>query len=501
MRRGEAGGQAGRVGLRVGAAATGNARRTVGVRPASGPETGEGGSGVHNLIFRWFAEFRQNYWFWPSAMTLAALLLGFLLPMLDAALGTGWVQSVGFIRPTQVDGARAILTTLAGATLGVAGVAFSVTIVAVSFASSNYGPRLIGNFMADRTNQIVLGVFVATFVYCITVLSTVHARLELADTTREAFVPQLSVWFALLLTLTAVGALIVYIHHIPESINIMNLTAGLGHRLRAAVTRLLDAEEAEDEPVDVELWRARPRDKAGTQLCATAAGYLQQIDLEELRDFARERKVQIVLHRAPGDFLVPGETVMTVRPGLDLDRSSGRQDGARRLRNCFTQGANRTGVQDVLFLSDQLVDVLGRALSPGINDPHTAILCLDWLRSGLAAFAGRVPPRQARPGDAVLYRRVTFEDMLDRSFDRMRQYVAADRTVTLHALRLLADLGRVAARPDMTEACARQMRRLAVSAREMLAESAAQEEVAAELDRALAELSRPPAVRGGTGGA
>jgi len=212
--------------------------------------------------------------------------------------------------------------------------------------------------------------------------------------------------------------------------------------------------------------------------------------------------VQDVLHRVPGDFLVPGETVMTVHPGLHARRTDGRrEDGARRMRNCFTRGANRTGVQDVPFLSDQLADVLGRALSPGTNGPHTAILCLDWRRSGLAAFAGRTPPRQARPGDAVLYRRVTFEDMPDGGFARRRQYVAADRIVTPHALRLLADLGRTAARPDMAEACARQLRRLAVSAREMLAESAAQEKVVAGLDRALADLSRPAAARGATGSA
>ena len=223
------------------------------MRPSSGPETGEGGSRAHNLIFRRFAEFRRNSRFWPGAMTFAALLLGFLLPRLDAALGTGWLWSVGFIRPTRVDGARAILTTLAGATLGEAGVAFSLTMVAVSLASSNCGLRLIGNFMADRTNRIVPGVFVATFVCGITVLSTVHARRELGDTTREAFVPQLSVWFALLLT----------------------LTAGLGHRLRHAITRLLDAEEGEDEPVDVALWRTRPRAtsrSSTSRSCATSRG-------------------------------------------------------------------------------------------------------------------------------------------------------------------------------------------------------------------------------------
>ena len=171
---------------------------------------------MHNFIFHQFLVLRQNYWFWPSTMTFAAVLLGFCLPYLDARFGSDWIQSVSFMRATQVDGARAILTTLAGATLGVAGVAFSVTIVAVSFASSNYGPRLIGNFMGDRTNQIVLGIFVATFVYCITVLSTVHARLELDQSTQEAFVPQVSILFALALTLAAVGALIGYIHHIPE---------------------------------------------------------------------------------------------------------------------------------------------------------------------------------------------------------------------------------------------------------------------------------------------
>lgn len=439
---------------------------------------------MHNFIFRRIITLRQNYWFWPSTMTLGALLLGFVLPYLDSRLGSEWIQTVGFIRATQVDGARAILTTLAGATLGVAGVAFSVTIVAVSFASSNYGPRLIGNFMGDRTNQIVLGVFVATFIYCITVLSTVHARLELSGTTIEAFVPQLSVFFALVLTLAAVGALIGYIHHIPESINIMNLTAKIGDKLHRSVMLMLDEEDRrgreELDAVDVEPWLTEPQDESGAIVCAEAAGYLQQVDLESLADLAREKEIQIILHRAPGDFLVRGETIMSARPVRSSDGSI-----AQRMRDCYTQGANRTDVQDVLFLSDQLVEVLGRALSPGINDPHTAMLCLNWLRSGLVEFARRSPAQPAKSDDQVLYRRVTFEDMLNRSFDRMRQYVAADRTVTLHALGILADLALVASRPAMADACVQQMHRLATSAKELLSESVAHDEIDAELTRAL----------------
>ena len=439
---------------------------------------------MHNFIFRRIIKFRQNYWFWPSTMTFGAVLLGYLLPYLDSRLGSEWIRAVGFIRPTQVEGARAILTTLAAATLGVAGVAFSVTIVAVSYASNNYGPRLIGNFMADRTNQIVLGVFVATFVYCISVLSTVHERPELSGTANEAFVPQLSVFFALVLTLGAVGALIGYIHHIPESINIMNLTAKIGHKLHRSVMLMMDEEDrrgrAELDAVEIEPWSTEPQDESGAIVCAETAGYLQRFDLESLADLAREKEIQIILHRASGDFLVRGETIMSARPMISGDGSI-----VQRMRDCYTQGANRTDVQDVLFLSDQLVEVLGRALSPGINDPETAMLCLNWLSAGLVEFACRSPAQPAKSDDPVLYRRVTFEDMLNRSFDRMRQYVAADRTVTLHALDILADLALVASRPAMADACVQQMHRLATSAKELLNESVAHDEIDAELTRAL----------------
>lgn len=438
---------------------------------------------MHNFIFRRLGQFRQNYWFWPSMMTFSAIVLGIALPLIDAWLGSEWIRSLGWLRATQVEGARAILTTLAAATLGVAGVAFSVTIVAVSFASANYGPRLIGNFMGDTMNQIVLGIFVATFVYCITVLSTVHAQPDLSDSTREAFVPQLSVFFALLLTLAAVGALIRYIHHIPESINIMNLTAQIGDKLQRLVIRMLEEERCapeDSDPVGPDAWNAAAQVEGEVVVRAGNAGYLQQVDFESLDDLAHEKEIQITLHRAPGEFLVAGELVMSVPTVREADNSI-----AQRMSDCYTQGSNRTDVQDVLFLSDQLVEVLGRALSPGVNDPHTAMLCLDWLRAGLAEFARRPPAQPAQRDDPVLYRRVTFEDMMNRSFDRMRQYVAADRTVTLHALDVLTYLARAASRPAMADACVKQMRRLATSAAELLTESAARDEVETQLAVAL----------------
>lgn len=442
---------------------------------------------MHKFLFRWFSRLRQNYWFMPSIMTFGAVVLGLLLPYLDSRLGSDWIRAVGFLRATQVEGARAILTTLAGATLGVAGVAFSVTIVAVSFASSNYGPRLIGNFMGDRTNQVILGVFVATFVYCITVLSTVHASIEYSDTTLEAFVPHLSVFFALFLTLAAVGALIVYIHHIPESINIMNLTAEIGDKLHRAIVRMLDEEarrSRDDRDAGIGPWRETPQTENSHHVRATTAGFIQQFNLDELLALARQENVQITLHHAPGDFVVADAVIMSAHPQRHGDSSI-----AKRMGGCFTQGANRTDVQDILFLSDQLVEVLGRALSTGVNDPHSAMLCLDWLRAGLVAFARRPPARPARKDDPVLYRRVSFEEMLNRSFDEMRQYIAADRTATLHAIGVLKELALAASRQEMSDACVQQMQRLARSAKEMLLESAAKEEVEAELNRAMRAIT------------
>lgn len=444
---------------------------------------------MNDFLLRRFTQLRRNYWFWPSAMTLCATVLGFALPYLDLRFGSDWVQAVGFMRTTQVEGARAILTTLAGATLGVAGVAFSVTIVAVSFATANYGPRLINNFMADTKNQVILGIFVATFVYCITVLSTVHAPSEVTGSDLEAFVPQLSVLFALLLTLACVGALIAYIQHIPESINIMNLTAMIGGKLETAIIGMLDAQDTCDDgapdAVDVKVLRAVPEAKDADVIRAPAAGFLQQFDLESLTALAQENGTQIILHRSPGDFLVTGETIMSARRASGGDGSI-----AAKMRDCYTQGTNRTDVQDILFLSDQLVEVLGRAMSPAINDPQTAMLCLDWLRSGLVEFARRRPARPVRNDDPVLYRRVTFEYMLKRCFDRMRQYLASDRTATLHALNVLTSIATSASRPAMADACVRQMHLLARSAKELLAESAAQSDIDAALAKALGHVQR-----------
>ncbi len=427
---------------------------------------------------------RQNYWFWPSMMTCVAVVLGVLMPMLDRQVGATWLDGLGFLPVADVDGARAVLTTLAASSLGVAGVAFSVTMVAVSFASANYGPRLISNFMANHQNQVVLGVFVATFAYSMVVLSTVNDDTSLPDLTLTTFVPQIAILFALVLTLAAVGALIFYIHHIPESINIMNLLSEIGGKLERAVIAMLEAEQETDtKPVDLAPVPDRPH-TTGSHIAAQEAGFLQHVNYKGLVEIAEANDIQVTLHHAPGDFLVPGNRVLSATPpGQCTDKVIGH------MRNCFTIGANRTEHQDILFLSDQLVEVCGRALSPGVNDPMTAMLCLNWLKPGLTAFALRPPARQADPSDPVIYRRMTFKDMLDKSFDGMRQYVATDHSVTLRGLDLLADLAVAAEKPDITADCARQAQLLAASAIAVQHDPGARADVARALRDALQRMA------------
>ena len=443
---------------------------------------------MHNFIFRRIIKFRRNYWFWPSLMTFGAVVLGFGLPYLDSWAGSDWIRAAGFIQATEVAGARAILTTLAGATLGLAGVAFSAAIVAVSFATSNYGPRLIGNFMGDKTNQIVLGIFVATFVYCVAVLSMVHAPPDLSETEMEDFVPQISVLFALLLSLAAVAALITYIHHIPESINIMNLMAMIGDKLERSIVIMLDQADGlarkDQDAVDVRAWSREPSGEDDFIIRTESAGFLQHFDIESLTKLAVKKNIKIILHRTPGDFLVSDEIIMSSNPHNNVDNMA-----LKRMHDCYTMGANRTDIQDVIFLVDQLGEVLGRALSPGVNDPDTAILCLNWLRGGLVVFARRVPVQQPKSDNIVLYGRLTFEEMLSRSFDRTRQYIASDVTATLHALDVLRDIALAARCPAMADACVQQLRRLAISAREILSDSASHKDIEARLQRALQALA------------
>jgi len=453
-----------------------------------------------------------TYWFVPSCMATLAIALAFLMPWIDQRYSVDPSGSFGWVAQTQTDGARSVLGAIAGSIIGVTGTTFSITMVAVSFASANFGPRLIANFMRDRGNQLTLGTFISTFVYCLLVLRHVHDSAGSdGSVTYEAFVPHLSIIVALLLALASVGVLIYFIHHVPETINIDRLVADIGARLKRGVHDLFPDPETVDSAAPrahPPPWHERIENRLRVEVAATEAGYVKGLDLKRLAELADEHELLVRAQYRPGDFVIEGDTL------LELWRATGPTEGEReqrepesvplaRLRECFEMGYQRTAEQDCLFLADQLVEVIARAMSPGVNDPFTAITCLSWLKGALVEFIECEAARAGPPPDApVLVRPIDFERLVAVAFDQTRQYICADRDVALHAMTLLAEIGVRTTRADHRDTLRRRMDELLAASAATLAAEVGGDDVTrrhAETRRLLEEPDARERRRDGTG--
>jgi uncharacterized membrane protein len=401
---------------------------------------------------------RSSYWFVPSVMALLGILLGALMIWVDASLGTSWIEGLGWYQQVRSDGAREVLSTIAGSMVTVAGVVFSITIVALSYASSQYGPRVLTNFMSDRGNTVTLGTFIATFLYSLMVLRTIRGG-------EDDFVPQYSVIVGMLLAVCSIGVLIFFIHHVLQSIHINHVVERIGRQLvddaRTRFPKLI-GEAAPDEP-------SRPAEIKEEVAVATsgATGYIQSLDGEQLLDLARKADVLIRLRYRPGDFVMEGRGLADIAP-----RGNWSDDCDKKLRGCFTVGAKRTPDHDLMFLVSELVEIAGRALSPGVNDPMTAVTCLDWLGAGATEFATRELPNAVRADKDGVPRLIAtpddFAHFVDRSFGRLRQYAASDSIAGLHLLQVMGEVAAACRRPDQIDILRAEASRFAELANEQL---------------------------------
>ncbi len=387
-------------------------------------------------------DIRGSYWFLPTLMVLAAIGLSFGTIYLDSTRSAEWIQSYPWLYYGRTEGARATLSAIAGSMITVAGVTFSMTIVAVSFASAQFGPRLIGNFMRDRGNQVTLGTFISTFVYSLLTLRTVRSPADGdSENTLAAFVPHLSVLTAILLALASVAVLIYYIHHIPETINIGNITAQLGRELKSSVCSLFPESIAEGDASadEAEIGaEIEPGRGVSTLVRMETEGYLQAVDDESLMRIACNNDLVLRIQYRPGDFVVEGDVVAEA-----WSSSSVSNEVVRTLRTCFACGRERTATQDTLFLVDQLVEIMTRALSPGLNDPFTASNCIDWLEVALRELVQREVPGARRYDESGALRVVAHPVSIERfaacMFDGSVQYVSADRNASLRMMKAIAE--------------------------------------------------------------
>ncbi len=422
---------------------------------------------MRRLLFKIVERIRSSYWFVPSIMALAASILAFVLVYIDGVVGTDWVDGYSWIYANKPDGARDFLSTVAGSMITVAGVTFSITIASVVYATSLFGPRLLTNFMRDRGNQVTLGTFIATFLYCLLVLRTVRAADETlqagsAASTTGAFVPHLAMLGALLLAIASVGVLIYFIHHVPEQIHAGRVVANIGRELVQALESLFPETLGMPQPVDKAL--IEEMCAAARAIPASASGYVQYLDGKRLFKTACACDAVLFVETVPGDFAHDSLPVALVWPPQRL--TAELED---KVLGAFNLGAIRTPAQDSRFLADELVEVGARALSPGINDPFTAMNCLQWLTSAAVALAQRSEPQPYRFDEQGHLRLVsptiTFETLVTRAFDGMRPYVAKDRNAALHQMRLFDSIAQAVTRTEDAQTLAALVARFHAEAR------------------------------------
>ena len=396
----------------------------------------------------------SSYWFVPTIMALGAMLLATGMVTLDVALGSSWLKGFAWIYASHADGARQVLSSVGGSMITVAGTVFSVTIAAVVYASGQYGPRLLTNFMRDRGNQVTLGTFIATFLYCLLVLRTIRSADEAGG---YGFVPNLAVLLGVVLALCSIAVLIYFIHHVPSKIHINSVIEDVGDRLLHGIAdrfpRFIGSAPDDHTAVTADLpatFRENPDAATGADRFVVEAkdtGYIQFLDDEQVMRLAREHGLVLRLQYQPGDFVHVGRAIIEAWPPAQCDDSL-----ADDLRDAVSIGSQRTALQDLRFLIDELVEIAARALSPGVNDPFTAVTCLDWLGAALSDLAGRSLPSHLRVDDEgalrVIAHPVTFASLMDRSFGALAQYCATDMVAALRYLNALGEVSLDCDSPD-----------------------------------------------------
>jgi uncharacterized membrane protein len=319
---------------------------------------------------------RASFWFTPAVIVLASMAVAALLVQVDP--GSELAEWSPRLFGAGASGSRAMLSAIATSMITVAGVVFSITIVTLSLTSTQYSPRVLRNFMRDGPTQVVLGVFLGIFAYCLVVLRTVRGGDE------GGFIPSVAVLGGIGYALAGIAMLIFFIHHVATSIQASSILARIAAETERAIDHLFPQEVGQPREEDL---GEPPLPDTWVPVPARRSGYLVAVDAERLLGFARASGRVLRLQAAVGDYVSEGETL------LELDgRQAPDDDACETLRDAVVLGGQRTVEQDAAFGLQQLVDVALRALSPGVNDPTTACMCLDQMGSVLARVAGRTMP-------------------------------------------------------------------------------------------------------------
>ncbi|MEX0604043.1 DUF2254 domain-containing protein [Marinobacter sp.] len=375
---------------------------------------------------------RSSFWFLPTLLVLASVILAVVLVESEHWLPSGLLEEWPRLFGSDAESARGLLTTIATTMITVAGVAFSSTLVALSLASSQYSSRVLHNFMRDKGTQSALGAFVGIFAYCLVVLRTIRGGDDVE------YVPSLAVLGGLALGFVGIAVLIYFIHHIARVIQANHILAEVAADTIAAIENLYP------ERGGLENSFLESANSGATQnwypVLADKTGYLQSADIDALLAFARKRHTVVRMERMVGQFVIEGVPVFSLLGTAVTD------DDYSQLYWLYAVGRQRTVEQDAAFGIRQLVDVALRALSPGVNDTTTAVMCLHHLTAILVRLTDRKIECSFRAKDdkiRLLTPGPTYADLIADAFDQIRQNASANVAVLevlLGSLELLASI-------------------------------------------------------------
>jgi uncharacterized membrane protein len=378
---------------------------------------------------------RTNLWLVPTVEITLAVALFAGTYALDRLAYDGSLHFPSWIISGTADAARQILTAIAAAVITVVTLVFSITIVTLTLASTQFGPRMLRNFIRDRITQLTLGSFVATFVYAILALVTIGPGRH------GEFVPHLSITVTMALVVIDVAVLVLFIDHIAKSIQLPQVIASIAGDLSRAIEADVSAPGAGVPKAGPSLSEMLVRlDEDSAVVRAPSSGYLQYVSMSTLIDIARQGHAVIRLLHRPGHFVMEGEPLANVWP------AAAAPGVARALGGAHATGPHRTLTQDLSFAVDQLVEIAIRALSPAVNDTFTALACIDWLGDGLGKIASRWRPatvhRDAAGHLRVITVTISFRRLVERAHDKIRQ---ASRGMPAVMIRQLDGLAKVMA--------------------------------------------------------
>ncbi|HEY7323192.1 MAG TPA: DUF2254 domain-containing protein [Streptosporangiaceae bacterium] len=373
---------------------------------------------------------RTNLWLVPAIEVCVAAALFACTYALDRAAYDGVFPVPGWAISGGPDVARTVLTAIAAAVITVVGVVFSIVIVALTLTSTQFGPRMLRNFIRDRGTQLTLGTFVATFVYAVLALGSV------GQGSHGPFVPHISVTVTLALMLADLAVLIYFLHHIARQIQLPEVIASIARDLQQAIE--LQAGDSAESRANAAQASALIAGLGGGDgvVSAPRSGYLQYVEHQTLVAIATEADAVIHVMFRPGHFIVAGQQYASVWPA---DAAS---VVVRELAAAHVTGPYRTLAQDVSFGVDQLVEICIRALSAAVNDTFTALTCIDWIGDSLCKVAGRWQPTRVYRDDAgavrVITTEATWERLVQRACDMIRQASAGMPAVMIRQLGALA---------------------------------------------------------------